>query len=223
MKPTPVAYKELQEAYDYFNRELFDSSLPDCLLTLQRKGKRVLGYFSPSRFEGEGEMKADELAMNPIHFHASGTKNVLATLVHEQCHVWQQHFGKPGRGKYHNRQWADKMKTVGLHPSKTGAEGGKETGDQVHHYILKGQKFERACDALLKKGFRLTWAESGGEPLAEGEGEPEKEKPKDKSNRLKYSCPDCGQNAWGKPKLLLLCGKCRKELVRAKKGKNDDE
>ena len=30
------------------------------------------------------------------------------------CHQWQQHFGKPSRNGYHNKQWADKMESVGL-------------------------------------------------------------------------------------------------------------
>ena len=33
-------------------------------------------------------------------------------------------------------------------------------------------------------------------------------KSKNKSNRLKYSCPGCRKNAWGKPDLNLLCGDC---------------
>jgi len=28
-------------------------------------------------------------------------------------HDWQKEFGKPGRGRYHNREWAEKMKEIG--------------------------------------------------------------------------------------------------------------
>jgi hypothetical protein len=51
---------------------------------------------------------------------------VLSTLVHEQAHLWQHHFGKPGRGRYHNREWAAKMVEIGLIPSATGEPGGKQ-------------------------------------------------------------------------------------------------
>lgn len=41
MKPTETTYDELQAAYDYFNESLFDSELPDCLITLQREKKHT--------------------------------------------------------------------------------------------------------------------------------------------------------------------------------------
>ncbi|SPE34073.1 hypothetical protein SBA3_2090010 [Candidatus Sulfopaludibacter sp. SbA3] len=32
------------------------------------------------------------------------------------AHVWQQTHGKPPTRSYHDRQWAAKMKEIGLHP-----------------------------------------------------------------------------------------------------------
>ena len=29
-----------------------------------------------------------------------------------------------------------------------------------------------------------------------------------KSSKMKFTCPECGQNAWAKPDALLLCGEC---------------
>ena len=29
-----------------------------------------------------------------------------------------------------------------------------------------------------------------------------------KSSKTKFTCPDCGQNAWAKPDALLICGEC---------------
>jgi hypothetical protein len=57
--------------------------------------------------------------------------------VHEMVHVWQHAFGKPSAGGYHNKQWAAKMKAVGLQPSSTGYVGGKETGQRVTHYVIR--------------------------------------------------------------------------------------
>lgn len=53
--PTVQAYAELQSAYDFFNAALFEGQLPPCLMTLQRKGANVRGYFSAERFGHLGE------------------------------------------------------------------------------------------------------------------------------------------------------------------------
>lgn len=42
---------------------------------------------------------------------------------------------------------------------------------------------------------------------AEGMGSPAESKPRPPS-KLKYSCPKCHANAWGKPALKLICGTC---------------
>ena len=36
----------------------------------------------------------------------------------------------------YDRQWAAKMREIGLQPSSTGEEGGKETGQSMSHYII---------------------------------------------------------------------------------------
>ena len=189
MKPTEESYNELQTAYDYYNAVLFSSALPACLLTLQRKEYRVLGYFSPSRF-GSQKGRTDELAMNPMHIHSRDADESLSTLVHEMVHVWQEHFGQPGRGRYHNREWAEKMKSVGLYPSNTGAPGGRETGDQMTHFIIDGGAFDLATASLLKGGFQLTWAEKLPAPL-QSTGINAPSQPRNKSNRVRYLCPSC--------------------------------
>jgi transcription elongation factor Elf1 len=28
------------------------------------------------------------------------------------------------------------------------------------------------------------------------------------ASKTKFTCPDCGQNAWAKPNALLICGSC---------------
>ena len=60
MKPTQETYTALQTAYEHFNNELFGGVLPECLITLQRKEKRVYGYFWSQRFEAiSGGEKTD--------------------------------------------------------------------------------------------------------------------------------------------------------------------
>ena len=144
MTITQSKYAGLQKAYDVFNRELFNKELPQCLITLQRKS-RALGYFSPERFAARNsEGTAHELAMNPDYFGRTDTET-LSTLAHEMAHVWQQALGTPPRRCYHDRQWAAKMREIGLQPSDTAEPGGAETGQRMSHYIVEGGKFARVA------------------------------------------------------------------------------
>lgn len=154
--PTRVTYSELQQAYDHFNARLFGGQLPGCLITLQRE-KRTCGYFSAARFASLDGGTTDEIAMNPTYFVAVPLIETMQTMVHEMCHLWQHHFGTPGRGRYHNEEWAAKMEAVGLMPSSTGQPGGKRTGDMMADYALFGGRFLEACDELLTSSFQLSW------------------------------------------------------------------
>ena len=195
---TQAEYKAFEEAYDFFNRELFGGSLPHVLVTLQRHAK-VYGYFSPERFVGRGNgNEAHELAMNPDHFGRSD-EEILSTLVHEMAHVWQQTHGRPPRRCYHDREWAAKMREIGLQPSTTGQPGGQETGQSVSHYIVAGGPFTKAYRKLEKTGFELRWqSRTEGDAARKGK----------KASKTKFSCSECGQNAWGKADSLLICGEC---------------
>lgn len=216
MKPTGETYGALQKAYEHFNAQLFEGSLPDCLLTLQRKGRRVMGFFCGNRFEhNESRALTDEIALNPQHFAATAVESTLATLVHEMVHLWQEHFGaKKPKSRWHNKEWAGKMKAIGLHPSDTGAPGGREVGQSMTHYVIEGGSFAQACRALLTDGFRLSWAEAQGAVEGEGGGEGDGEQEVDRSNRARFDCPGCKAKAWGKPELKLVCGTCREPMAR---------
>lgn len=156
----------------------------------------------------------DEIAMNPTYFGVVNTNETMETLVHEMVHMWQSHFGKSGRRKYHNKEWGDKMEQLGLMPSSTGKPGGKRTGDRVHHYPIENSAFVRACKNLLSKNFRITWADrfpAVSKEEAEGlEGVMIEIQPPPKATRTKYTCPTCTTNVWGKPALNLVCGDCGK-------------
>ena len=58
----------------------------------------------------------DEIALNPAHFASRPTAGTLSTLAHEMAHLWQHHFGTPSRTGYHNKEWAAKMREIGLIP-----------------------------------------------------------------------------------------------------------
>lgn len=207
--PTEEAYGELQTAYQFWNEVLFDANLPPCLITFQRK-TRTYGYFSGQRFvNGKNEI-IDEIALNPAFFGSIPISEVMQTLVHEMIHLWQFHYGKPGRRCYHNKEWASKMEEIGLMPSSTGQPGGKKVGEKMAEYIILDGPFETELKHLLSTDFSITWRDRFPPDTTklENPGEPSESR----SNRRKYSCPKCSLNAWAKPNTSLICGKCQSPL-----------
>jgi predicted SprT family Zn-dependent metalloprotease len=204
-KPTNETYTEFQTAYDFFNKELFNNQLPDCLITYQRTAK-TKGYFADGRFENTENGKIiDEIAMNPDYFCGENIslKTILSTLAHEMCHLWQKYHGKPGRSRYHNQEWAEMMLQVGLHPTNDGTPTGMMTGDKVSHFIIEGGKFDLACEQLLEK-IKIAWVDRWtGTSRSDSK----------QKNKTKYICPVCHLNVWGKPEIHILCGNCMCKLV----------
>src|SRR6516225_9588180 len=91
-----------------------------------------------------GNEARSEIALNPATFRGRTDREIASTLLHEMVHLWQYYFGKPPRKGYHNREWGDKMESLGLMPSEDGQPGGKRTGQRVTHYIIEGGPF--ACE-----------------------------------------------------------------------------
>src|SRR5205823_13169080 len=97
------------------------------------------------------------------------------------------------------------MKSIGLQPSDTGKPDGKETGQKMNHYTIPGGAFDKATARLLQSGFALSWADIA---ILEGAA-----KPKKSGSRVKYTCPGCGANAWGKDGLRLMCADCDQSMT----------
>ncbi len=236
IKPTAETYAELQHAYDTFNAQLYEGELPECLITLQRE-KKAYGYFSAERFANRAGEKTDEIALNPSYFAVVPLVEIMQTLVHEMAHLWQHHRGTPGRGRYHNGEWADKMEAIGLMPSSTGQPGGKRTGDSMADYAIEGGRFLDVCRELLTQDFKISWYDRfassdavkagqssfglsldlpGGSTIAAMDGiemaTGATGSTGNKSNRSKYTCA-CDINVWGKPALNIVCGDCGEQFT----------
>lgn len=202
--PTLEQYGTFDEAYSFFNKRLFGGELPLCLFVFGRGGKNNLGYFSPERWsKRKGKDRIDEISVNPMRLRERSDRDIMSTLVHEMCHVWQQHFGKPSKNGYHNKQWGTKMDEVGLCPSNTGEEGGKRTGQQMTHFIVKGGPFDKLF-AEFSKSHSLGWIRE----IEPGKAPAER-------NKIKYTCPGCELNVWGKPDINIVCGECDNQLEYA--------
>ncbi|HSH44042.1 MAG TPA: SprT-like domain-containing protein [Arenicellales bacterium] len=236
MRPTRELYDYFSRAYDHFNRTLFDGALAPCMLTVQRQ-KGCMGLFYPERWVAADGVRCHELALNPTYFGASRVIELFQTLVHEQCHMWQQEFGQPSRSGYHNREWAAKMEAVGLMPSSTGEPGGRRTGQHMSDYALPDGRFLAAARAFMAGGETLQWLDRyrvDDKPRSAATLETlEREDREDdllapvtavfaatngdqfkplqtdtRRNKIAYTCAGCGARVWGKPELRIRCEDC---------------
>ena len=203
--PTIEQYYTYQEAYDFFNKNLFGGSLPRCILTFSRK-RNASGFFINDQWSNSQGQHIHEISLSPDSLEQP-MDETMSTLVHEMTHLWQYEFGNPGSGNYHNRQWANKMKQLGLMPSSTGRPGGKEIGSPMSHYILEDGKFARAFK-IMPMEYLIPW--NAHMPL---QIKPLKRKEHQTNrNKNKYFCPNCSLNVWGKPNLDIRCEQCQLKL-----------
>jgi hypothetical protein len=208
-KPTLEQFAKYQAAYDYFNKRLFGGKLQPCLLVF-RDGKKkkncvTLGHFAWDRWANSAGEVCHEISLNPETLRRPLIET-MSTLVHEMVHQWQQDHGDPPRGGYHDKQWAGKMVEVGLIPSDTGEPGGKQTGQRMTHYVQKGGAFDAAFKAM-PDSIALPWTTGESVLLAGKSKEPASR------NKIKYTCPGCDANVWGKPDLHVACCDCEEEFV----------
>jgi hypothetical protein len=196
-KPSLDMSEDLQAIYEHFNKRLFEFRLPNCMITL-KPYKGSGGYFSIGSYDRRDGKKSDEITINPLLYCADNPKDFLAIFVHQMVHIDQHHFGNPGRGVYHNREFAEKMLEIGLQPSKTGEEGGRETGDTIHQIVIAGGVFEKAADELDIRSQLLTWRN-----ISFDLG---KAKNSSKSGKhANYVCPSCGLLAQSRHGVRIAC------------------
>lgn len=159
-----------------------------------------MGYFAPERWKDE-HLPLHEIALTPQSLDRQPIE-VVSTIVHEMVHEWQQEYGRPSRSGYHNKEWGNKMIEIGLHPSNTGKVGGKQTGQQMTHYVIDGGRFEIAFNAMPHE-FLIPFK-------SRIQNESTKKSPVSK-DKIKYSC-NCS-NVWGKSGLTLFCANCHSDFV----------
>lgn len=193
MKPTKEQFGTFQNLYDFLNRELFQDELDNCILTMIPKNTKYVGHFWPEKWF-KNEKKIHEISMNPHGYAINESEFFVSILVHEMCHLWVHDFtDKPPRKGYHCKKWGSKMKEIGLYPSNTGEPGGKETGQQMTHYIVDGGLYQEVYNRMDKTLLL---------PFKRYDTPPKEKKAKSK---VKYTCLDCDTNVWGKPGLNIRC------------------
>ncbi|MBD1895932.1 hypothetical protein [Coleofasciculus sp. FACHB-129] len=187
--------REQTDAYDfiytYFNRELFNNELPECVLTLSPKAGEY-GCFLPDKWDKNG-VTLSGIQLSPVSFERH-VQDVLAALCRQMVNVWQYNFGKkkPARQGYCNEEWKAKMREVGLNPIDIGDKW------NVDHEVVKNGKFEQAINNLPMEKL-IPWKTKPSD-------EPERSKG---GKRVKYTCPKCDLNARSRPNVRIACWDCK--------------
>jgi len=214
----------------HMNDSLFGGTLTECMYVFSRNKAVVGGYFCPDKWENEDGVKIPEIALNANLMQEGDLAYSFQVILHEMVHFWQHLFGKAGRNGYHNREWADKCKELGLQPVTA---DGKEVGQAVGTELIAGSAAEiLIADMLSVKAdeFAFPWVTDplmvdggNGEPRAPSsdeakKGEPEQaeqEQPAERKagKRDKYTCSMCGAAAWGKAGMNLICGDCNRPMI----------
>lgn len=195
MKPTPAQFAAYQQVFDYFNRTLFENSLPDCMLSFSRRRRSSNTLFTAGQWREKAGPATAEISLNMKQLSEEEPIEAMATLVRQMVHLWQERYGRQPSSKwYFNREWAEKMASIGLLPSATGEPGGRDTGQGIKHYIEKGGRFERA---FRKMPEAYLWPFRPA--VLEGE------KSHGYSVKVMYRCVGCGAKVWGKGGLGMVC------------------
>ncbi|MFH0784669.1 MAG: SprT-like domain-containing protein [Pseudomonadota bacterium] len=204
MKPTPAQFAVYQQVFDYFNRTLFENNLPDCMLSFRRRRRNSNTLFTAGQWKEKSGQATAEISLNIKQLAEDEPIEVMATLVRQMVHLWQEIHGHQTSSKwYFNREWAEKMAAIGLLPSATGKPGGKTTGRGIQHSIEDGGQFEQA---FRKMPATYLW------PFQPASIEGEKRG--GYSEKVAYRCIGCGAKTWGKGGMGLVC-ECGRIFVDA--------
>jgi SprT-like family len=212
-EPTAEQFDAYRAMFDHFNARLFGGALPPVILNFSRHAGAV-GFFIAEKWRHVmAGATAHEISLNPSYLAMQPTREIASTLVHEMAHLWQHVHGKPSRG-YHNREWAEKMASLGfeLVNAKTGKPS--MSAPALVERTVEGGAFALAFDALPAAAL-LPWTCGDAAPAAQGAtttttpGAPGASnaggaRPRLR-NKLKYTCPSCGANVWGRHSLKVLC------------------
>lgn len=178
--PTQDLWHHYEEVYDYLNEELFEASLPKCVLNFATHGSSN-GYFTPGRWvetrKGR-EQHEHEISLNP--YLLDGTmQDWLPWLTRLMVQLWV--YGQEGAGQsqgYYSKTFTDKMWAIGLPATDDGTPSGKRTGFTMRHWIEPTGRLHAVMKLTPPEYF--PWRGDKRRPQ------------KTKNKPLKYGCSNCG-------------------------------
>lgn len=230
VKTSTELYEKIQKVIDEIDKRFFSGAkkekIPQLVFAINNKCRTcVVAYVQPDAlYDKKTDTKLQYMGINPDYLDRS-LGEILSTVCHELCHVYEHAYIHIPRGGYHDKQWADMMKECGLEPVYNNS-----SKTSVSHKIIKDGIFEKfVADFTEKYGedyfnivsystevMKRTRKELGIEDDDEDDSpKPDNaDKPIKKYNRnkIKYVCSGCGMKVWGKSGLSIHCNECDEDL-----------
>lgn len=210
MNVVGMALDELYRIFDILNRDKFNGSLSEPVITIQKTKGTTLGYFTVDKVwknkgdsdkndglaaEDKEENAFYEINVDPRWFCTRTAADVTETLLHEMVHYFNKvNDVKDCSGNVHNKKFKAAAESVGLV-----VERGKSVG---WGYTSMTDELREYIDTEVKPN------DSAFEYFRAGVIKPDTTKKKRKKSLFKYECPKCGTIAKAKKDVKIMCGDC---------------
>lgn len=168
--------------------------------------------------------KIQYMGINP-HYLDRTIKDVLSTICHELCHIYENAFIHIARNGYHDKQWEKLMLDCGLQPkylnkSKTAVSHTIIEDGEFEKFVSKfveenGEDFFSLCEysRILDLKVRKELGLSEGDEDTLKPDNADKPSKKYNRNKIKYICEGCESKVWGKSGLHIKCSDCDMDYV----------
>lgn len=203
----------LNKVFNRINAEYFENSLEMPTITIQST-VGAYGHVTTSKiWQTEAGKASYELNVGADYL-ARPIENVVATLIHEACHLYAMQNGikdTSNRGVYHNTRFKELAEARGLIIERHEKYGWTLTSPSEETIDFCIRNDLQDIRVTRNTGFSFAGFGTG---KAGDSGTPPKPAPK-KSNSIKWVCPKCGAIVRSTKVVNIICGDCLAPFERA--------
>lgn len=231
VKTSQELYSKIQTVIDLIDKRFFSGAkrekIPQVVFAINNKCRScVVAYVqADALYDKKTDTKLQYMGINPDYLDRP-IGEIVSTICHELCHVYEHAYIHIPRGGYHDKQWAELMRDCGLEPKYLNS-----SKTAVSHTIIKDGEFDKFVSEFVEKygadyfnivSYSAEIKRRTRKELGLGDEEDDGDTPKpdnaDKPikkynrNKIKYTCRSCGMKVWGKSGLSIHCNECDEDL-----------
>lgn len=208
--------KELDNVFEQFNKQFFDSALLKAAITLSQKGtKSAKGWCTKekvwARTEGEQVLgRYYEINICPKYLNRP-MEEICEMLLHEMVHLFNITHGLQdcgSNGQYHNKRFKESAEQHGLNVERIPNYGYAKTSlkPETVEFIssLNLTAFDLFRDTVRKNAAELEIAQQR------------------QSSTRKYICPKCKTSIRATKKVQVICNNCNEFFVECGRQAKDE-